>query len=57
MRPMPFNIMQVSAKPGSPESLLQLVEMIKNPVANAGSLSVIGAGKDDKNKQSRDRKV
>ncbi|KAK4267898.1 hypothetical protein QN277_024622 [Acacia crassicarpa] len=47
---------KLSTKPGSPESLQQLVEMIKNPAANAASLSAIGPGKEDKNKQPRDRK-
>ncbi|XP_028804636.1 CCR4-NOT transcription complex subunit 1 isoform X2 [Neltuma alba] len=47
---------KLSTKPGSPESLQQLVEMIKNPAANAASLSAIGTGKEDKNKQSRDKK-
>ncbi|XP_054784760.1 uncharacterized protein LOC129291440 isoform X2 [Prosopis cineraria] len=47
---------KLSIKPGSPESLQQLVETIRNPAAHAASLSAIGTGKEDKNKQSRDKK-
>lgn len=54
---LPFRILQLATKPGSPESLQQLVEMVKNPAANAAPLSAIGTGKEDKTKQSRDRKV
>lgn len=48
---------QVAAKPGSPESLQQLVETIKNPAANVAALSGINVGKDDKARQSREKKA
>ncbi|KAI4354776.1 hypothetical protein L6164_003615 [Bauhinia variegata] len=46
---------KLATKPGSPESLQQLVEMVKNPTANA-SLSVTSAAKEDKTRQPRDKK-
>lgn len=49
--------MQIAARPGSPESLQQLVEIAKNPAANAAALSSVTFGKEDSNKQSRDKKV
>ncbi|CAL5195221.1 unnamed protein product [Lathyrus oleraceus] len=43
---------KLTTKPGYPESLQQLIEMIKNPVA----LSASNAGKEDKLRLSRDNK-
>ncbi|KAI5409179.1 hypothetical protein KIW84_054837 [Lathyrus oleraceus] len=43
---------KLTTKPGYPESLRQLIEMIKNPVA----LSASNAGKEDKLRLSRDNK-
>lgn len=48
---------QLAAKPGSPESLQQLVEMVKNPASNVAAPSAINVGKEDKARQSRDKKV
>ncbi|KAK6285447.1 hypothetical protein POUND7_011626 [Theobroma cacao] len=48
---------KVVPKPGSPESLQQLIEMIRNPSASAAALSSATAGKEDKARQSRDKKV
>ncbi|MED6130919.1 hypothetical protein PIB30_005208 [Stylosanthes scabra] len=47
---------KLASKPGSPEPLQQLIEMIKNPSVNASALSVSVAGKEDKARQSRDIK-
>jgi hypothetical protein len=47
-----FNF-QLATKPGYPESLQQVMEMIKNPAA----LSASNSGKEDKVKQLRDNKV
>ncbi|XP_045789212.1 CCR4-NOT transcription complex subunit 1 [Trifolium pratense] len=44
---------KLAIKPGYPESLQQLIEMIKNPAA----LSASNAGKEDKAKQLRDNKA
>lgn len=44
-------------RPGSPESLQQLVEIARNPAVNAEILSVLNVGKDDREKQSREKKV
>ncbi|XP_027908150.1 CCR4-NOT transcription complex subunit 1 isoform X1 [Vigna unguiculata] len=44
---------KLATKPGCPEPLPQLLEMIKNP----GALSSSNAGKEDKARQSRDIKV
>lgn len=44
---------KLATKPGYPESLQQLLEMIKNPAA----LSASNVGKEDKVRQSRDNKV
>lgn len=49
--------MQVASKPGSPESLQPLVEMIRNPSASLAVLSSATVGKEDKARQSRDKKV
>lgn len=48
---------KLAARPGSPESLQQLVESVKNPTANTGALPSPSAGKDDRNRQTRDKKV
>ena len=48
---------KIASKPGSPESLQQLIEIVKNPVANMDVLSVNSLGKEDKTKLSRDKKV
>ncbi|OIT36093.1 PREDICTED: CCR4-NOT transcription complex subunit 1 [Nicotiana attenuata] len=49
---------KIAARPGSPESLQQLVEIAKNPAAaNAAALSSVTFGKEDSNKQSRDKKI
>ncbi|XP_061369489.1 uncharacterized protein LOC133312337 [Gastrolobium bilobum] len=47
---------KLATKPGYPESLQQLVEMIKNPAANTAALSASNASKEDKARQSRDNK-
>lgn len=49
--------LQVAAKPGSPEYLQQLVEIIKNPAASAAAISGVNVGKEDKAKLARDKKV
>lgn len=48
---------KLASKPGSPESLQQLVEMVKNPSANVAASSGVNVGKEDKARQSRDKKV
>lgn len=48
---------KVAARPGSPELLQQLVETVKNPVATVAGVSSPSTGKDDKNRQARDKKV
>ncbi|PQM37003.1 CCR4-NOT transcription complex subunit 1 isoform X1 [Prunus yedoensis var. nudiflora] len=48
---------KLAAKPGSPESLQQLVEMVKNPASNVAAPSAINVGKEDKTRQSRDKKA
>ncbi|KAF5732911.1 Ccr4-not transcription complex putative isoform 1 [Tripterygium wilfordii] len=47
---------KVAAKPGSSEPLKQLIEIARNPVANVAALSGLTAGKEDKARQSRDKK-
>ncbi|KAL3649432.1 hypothetical protein CASFOL_005835 [Castilleja foliolosa] len=47
---------KLAARPGSPESLQQLVEIAKNP-ANAASLSSVAVGKEDTTRISRDKKA
>ncbi|KAL0007429.1 hypothetical protein SO802_008931 [Lithocarpus litseifolius] len=39
---------KVAQKPGSPESLQQLVEIVKNPAGSAAALSSVNFGKEDK---------
>ncbi|KAL0429074.1 UNVERIFIED_CONTAM: CCR4-NOT transcription complex subunit, partial [Sesamum radiatum] len=46
----------LAARPGSPESLQQLVEIAKNP-ASAATLSPVAVGKEDNTRTSRDKKV
>ncbi|XVF79827.1 hypothetical protein PTKIN_Ptkin15bG0021000 [Pterospermum kingtungense] len=48
---------KVASKPGSPESLQQLIEMVRNPSASLAALSSITVGKEDKARQSRDKKA
>ncbi|KAB1225230.1 CCR4-NOT transcription complex subunit 1 [Morella rubra] len=48
---------KLSAKPGSPESLQQLVEIVKNPAAGVVPLSGVNVGKEDKVRQLKDKKV
>ncbi|XP_058085160.1 uncharacterized protein LOC131232729 isoform X2 [Magnolia sinica] len=56
-----YNVIDALAKlamrPGSPESLQQLVEIARNPTANAMSPTGFTIGKEDKARQSRDKKV
>ncbi|KAL5999839.1 hypothetical protein ACLOJK_038126 [Asimina triloba] len=56
-----YNLIDALAKlamrPGSPESLQQLVEIARNPTANAISQAAFTIGKEDKARQSRDKKV
>lgn len=40
-----------------PESLQQLVEVLKNPGANANVFASVTIGKEDKTKQFKDKKV
>ncbi|XP_059434806.1 uncharacterized protein LOC132167794 isoform X1 [Corylus avellana] len=47
---------KVAAKPGSPESLQQLVEVVKNPAASVAALSGVNVGKEDKARQLKDKK-
>ncbi|KAI3444740.1 hypothetical protein Pfo_001405 [Paulownia fortunei] len=51
-----FIYFQLAARPGSPESLQQLVEIAKNP-ANAAALSPVAVGKEDNTRTSRDKKA
>jgi len=49
--------LQVAQKPGSPESLQQLVEIVKNPAGSVAALSSVNVGKEDKARQLKDKKV
>lgn len=49
--------MQLAARPGSPESLQHLVEVARNPAANAATFSSISVGKEDNTRQAREKKV
>lgn len=49
-------LVQVAAKPGSSESLQQLIEIVKNPIVNV-TASGAAAGMEDKIRQSKDKKV
>ncbi|XP_057807321.1 uncharacterized protein LOC131021995 isoform X2 [Salvia miltiorrhiza] len=46
---------KLAARPGSPESLQQLIEIAKNP-ANAGNLSPLAVGKEEIARTPRDKK-
>ncbi|CAK9181412.1 unnamed protein product [Ilex paraguariensis] len=48
---------KLAPRPGSPESLQQLVEIARNPTASAAALSGITVGKEDTNAQSRNEKA
>ncbi|KAG4119466.1 hypothetical protein ERO13_D11G082333v2 [Gossypium hirsutum] len=48
---------KVASKPGSSESLQLLIEMIRNPSASMAVLSSVSIGKEDKTRQSRDKKA
>ncbi|KAJ4827650.1 hypothetical protein Tsubulata_008272 [Turnera subulata] len=45
---------KLAAKPGSPESLQHLIEIVKNPAASMSGLAI---GKEDKARQPRDKKA
>ncbi|KAL6990475.1 phosphopyruvate hydratase [Sarracenia purpurea var. burkii] len=51
---------QLAERPGSPESLQQLVEVAKNPTtnyaANAAAFSAVSMGKEDNIRQAREKK-
>ncbi|XP_050238653.1 uncharacterized protein LOC126688113 isoform X2 [Mercurialis annua] len=47
---------KLAAKPGSAESLQQLIEIVRNPVTNSAVLSGFTVGKEEKVRQSRDKK-
>lgn len=49
--------MKVAAKPGSPESLQQLIELVKNPATGVVAVSGFNIGKEDKSRQLKDKKV
>ncbi|GMH00621.1 hypothetical protein Nepgr_002460 [Nepenthes gracilis] len=51
------SLAKLAARPGSPESLQQLVEIARNPTATVAALSGINVGKEDKTRQARDRKA
>ncbi|XP_061969230.1 uncharacterized protein LOC133692363 [Populus nigra] len=46
---------KLAAKPGSSESLQQLIEIARNPGVNAAALTSPALGKEDKTRQSRDK--
>ncbi|KAJ8748950.1 hypothetical protein K2173_013387 [Erythroxylum novogranatense] len=48
---------KLAAKPGSPESVQNLIEIVKNPAAGSVSLAANSVAKDDKTKQSREKKA
>ncbi|XP_040991398.1 CCR4-NOT transcription complex subunit 1-like isoform X2 [Juglans microcarpa x Juglans regia] len=48
---------KVAAKPGSPESLQQLIELVKNPAAGVVAVSGVNIGKEDKSRQLKDKKA
>ncbi|XP_020519676.1 CCR4-NOT transcription complex subunit 1 isoform X1 [Amborella trichopoda] len=50
-------LVKLSMRPGSPESLQQLVETARNPPSNVVAQPAFASGKDDKARQSRDKKV
>ncbi|XP_019058124.1 PREDICTED: CCR4-NOT transcription complex subunit 1 isoform X2 [Tarenaya hassleriana] len=48
---------KLAAKPGSPESLQHLIDMIRNPVASSASLSSAAIGIENGARQSKDEKT
>ncbi|XP_040995071.1 CCR4-NOT transcription complex subunit 1-like isoform X1 [Juglans microcarpa x Juglans regia] len=48
---------KVAAKPGPPESLQQLVELVKNPAAGVVAISGVNVGKEDKARQLKEKKA
>ncbi|KAG2672226.1 hypothetical protein I3843_13G029000 [Carya illinoinensis] len=48
---------KVAAKPGSPESLQQLIELVKNPATGVVAVSGFNIGKEDKSRQLKDKKA
>ncbi|XP_058008298.1 uncharacterized protein LOC110666945 isoform X2 [Hevea brasiliensis] len=48
---------KLATKPGSLESLQQLIETVRNPLANSAVLSGFTVGKEDKTRQYRDKKA
>ncbi|KAK8565927.1 hypothetical protein V6N12_059472 [Hibiscus sabdariffa] len=48
---------KIASKPGSSESMQHLIEMVRNPSANMTVLSSASVGKEDKARQSRDKKA
>ncbi|XP_073064928.1 uncharacterized protein [Primulina eburnea] len=48
---------KLAARPGSPESLQQLVEIAKNPTANPTTLPTVIVGKEDNMRSSKDKKA
>ncbi|KAJ4954224.1 hypothetical protein NE237_031056 [Protea cynaroides] len=47
---------KLAMRPGSPESLQQLVDIARNPAANSAALSGLTVGKEDKARQAREKK-
>lgn len=56
-RVLNFLLLQLAARPGSLESLKQLVEIAKNPSANVVALPSASCGKEDNFKQSKEKEV
>ncbi|GAB2232300.1 hypothetical protein Drorol1_Dr00011332, partial [Drosera rotundifolia] len=48
---------KLAARPGSPESLLHLVDVARNPTAHMAALSGMNMAEDDKARQARDTKA
>ncbi|GFZ00664.1 transcription regulator [Actinidia rufa] len=48
---------KLAARPGSPESLQQLVEVARNPAANPAAFSAVSVGKEDNTRQAREKKA
>ncbi|WZZ19713.1 hypothetical protein YC2023_112802 [Brassica napus] len=48
---------KLSSKSGSPESLQQLIDIIRNPVTNTSGLSDSASGNENNDRQSKDEKV
>ncbi|XP_043707916.1 CCR4-NOT transcription complex subunit 1-like isoform X5 [Telopea speciosissima] len=47
---------KLAMRPGSPETLQQLVDIARNPAANSAALSSLTTGKEDKTRQAREKK-